>query len=55
MGIIAQMTREDAIRDYNVEIAKSIPRNGKPVAEIIRYLRLDESTVQRLQTELNNG
>jgi hypothetical protein len=50
MGVLTQMIRED----HSVEIAKDMLRDGKPVAEIIRYLRLDELTVERLQAELSS-
>jgi chemotaxis receptor (MCP) glutamine deamidase CheD len=55
MGIIFEMMREDAIGDYNVEIAKKLLTRGLSISDVAEDTGLDIFMVQGLQAELNNG
>jgi predicted transposase YdaD len=55
MGIIAEMIREDAIKDKAVEIAKNMLRRGTSIEIIMEDTGLDEGTVHKLQSEVQEG
>lgn len=52
MGTIAEMIRDDAIRDNSVEIAKKLLRRGLSVAVVVEDTGLDEPTVLDIKTEI---
>ena len=41
-------------QEREVEIAKNMLKDNEPIEKIVRYVRLDESTIIRLKTNLNN-
>ena len=41
-------------QERDIEVAKDMLKENEPIEKIIRYLRLDESTIIRLKTELDN-
>jgi len=45
--------REEGKQEGKIEIAKDMLKENEPIEKIIRFVRLDESTIIRLKAELN--
>ena len=54
VGLIAEMIRQDAVRDNSVEIAKNLLRKGSTVEFVSEVTGLDIPTVLTLQSKLDN-
>ena len=55
MGIIAEMIRDDAVKEDRIEIAKRLLKRGLSVSGIMEDTGLDELTVLNLQAELGTN
>ena len=49
-----QEGRIEGRQEERIEVAKDMLKDNEPMEKIIRYLRLDESTIIKLKTELDN-
>jgi len=47
--------REEGKVEGRIEIAKDMLKENEPIEKIIRFVRLDESTIIRLKNELDNN
>jgi len=51
MTDLAVMLVEDAVNDERTELAKEMIKDNEPISKIIKYTKLAESTIKRLQVE----
>ena len=49
-----QEGRQEGIHEREVEMAIDMLKDNEPIEKIIRYVRLDESTIIRLKTKLES-
>ena len=42
------------VQEREIEMAKDMLRDNEPIEKIIRFVRLDESTIIRFKTEIDN-